>query len=561
MTTHLVLGGTSSGKSSYAETVATAGGAPVVCVATGRASDEEMAERIDAHRRRRPGHWRVDETTDIAEVLRDVAATATVVIDDLEGWLVTQMSAAGLWSEVDVAPLGAEGQAAVDRIVHEAETWWRLAAGRVGDTILIAGQPGVGIIPIGASVRRYVDVHGRVTQRLSALADRASLLVAGRALGLAAPAGSPIAGDRGWPDAASPGVTTLRDHGDRQVPPGALDLAVNVLDGPPTWLRERLAGCLDDLAGYPDDTAARTALAGRHGRDPAEIVVLAGAADGFWLLPRVLAPRSAACVHPGFTEAEAALRDAGVPVVRVQRDPETWRLDVADVPEQADLVVVGRPDNPTGIVDAESTIAELCRPGRTVVVDEAFAEFLPDATGIAARGDLPGLVVLRSFTKLWGLAGLRVGYLVAHPELAGRLGSARQPWAVDTLALDAMIALCQAEDERRLRAQAVADVRAHLLDAMRAIPRVTAWDAAANFVLLHTPQPDLRERLLEDGIAVRRGDTFPGLDAHYVRVAVRTREINERLAAAVARHLGEGPIRDAPQRSPDLHDEAQGPHA
>jgi histidinol-phosphate/aromatic aminotransferase/cobyric acid decarboxylase-like protein/adenosyl cobinamide kinase/adenosyl cobinamide phosphate guanylyltransferase len=544
VTTHLVLGGTSSGKSSHAEALAAASGVDVVCVATGRAGDAEMAERVDVHRRRRPAHWGTDETTDIGAALARIPTTTVVIVDDLEGWLVARMSAWGLWTDADLAPLGSGGRIAVERIVDEAEAWWRTAAERSGDTIVVAGQPGAGIIPVGASTRRYVDVHGRVLQRLALFADDVTLLVAGRAVPLPAAStastvghGAPPSADPAVPGGQSPDDGQRRDHGDRQVPPGTLDLAVNVLAGPPAWLRERLAHRLGDLAAYPDDTAARIAIADRHGRDPAEVVTLAGAADGFWLLPRVVRPRLAACVHPGFTEPEAALRDAGVRVVRVQRDPHDWRLDPADVPDEADLVVLGRPDNPTGTVDPDETIEALCRPGRTVVVDEAFAEFLPDAAGVAGRPDLPGLVVLRSFTKLWGLAGLRVGYLVAPGSLAQRLAAARQPWAVDTLALEAMAALAGAEDERRRRADAVAGARSHLLETLRTIPGITAWDAAANFVLLRSPLADLRERLLDDGIAVRRGETFPGLDVHHVRVAVRTPEISDRLAHAIARHL------------------------
>ncbi|MEX1163741.1 MAG: aminotransferase class I/II-fold pyridoxal phosphate-dependent enzyme, partial [Nitriliruptor sp.] len=315
----------------------------------------------------------------------------------------------------------------------------------------------------------------------------------------------------------------------------------NVLDGPPAWLRDRLAGCLVDLASYPDDTAAREVLAARHGRTPDEIVPLAGAADGMWLLPRVLRPQLAACVHPGFAEPEAALRHADVPIVHVQRRPNDWLLDPDEVPDDADLVVLGRPDNPTGIVDPTATIAALCRPGRTVVVDEAFAEFLPDAAGIASRDDLAGVVTLRSYTKLWGLAGLRVGYLVARADLATRLRAARQPWAVDRLALEALIALTGADDERRRRAEAVAGARDHLLTGLRSIPQVTTWDAAANYVLLRTPQPDLRERLLDDGLAVRRCDNFPGLDRSYLRVAVRTPAINDQLVDRIAHHLARRP--------------------
>src|SRR5690606_20183528 len=113
---------------------------------------------------------------------------------------------------------------------------------------------------------------------------------------------------------------------------------------------------------------------------PEGCLVLNGAAEAFWLVAQALRPRLAACVHPSFTAPEAALRSAGVPVHRVLREPATaWALHPDDVPEQADLVVLGRPDNPTGRVETLATLAALERPGRVVVVDEAFAEFLPGA--------------------------------------------------------------------------------------------------------------------------------------------------------------------------------------
>ena len=90
------------------------------------------------------------------------------------------------------------------------------------------------------------------------------------------------------------------------------------------------------------------------------------------------------------------------------------------MPDEADLVVLGRPDNPTGRLEASTSSRRSGRPGRVIVVDEAFADFLPDAAGVHPSR-LPGVVCVRSLTKLWGLAGLRVGYLLAEPTLVRRL--------------------------------------------------------------------------------------------------------------------------------------------
>lgn len=331
----------------------------------------------------------------------------------------------------------------------------------------------------------------------------------------------------------------LRHHGDAEVAPGLLDFAVNVRSGtPPAWLAERVAASVADLAAYPDPTRARAAVARRHGRVPGEVLLTAGAAEAFTLLARTLRPRRAVVVHPQFTEPEAALRAAGHAVERVVLAPD-FTLDAADVPTDADLVVLGNPTNPTSVLHPAATVAQLARPGRTLVVDEAFADCVPDEPeSLAARRDLPGLVVVRSLTKTWGLAGLRAGYLLAAPELVAELAEAQPPWAVSTPALVATEACSQphAVAEARAWAGELAREREHLASELERVGLPAVPGAAASFLLVRTPDADrLRLRLRERGIAVRRGDTFPGLGPDWLRVAVRDRANN----AALVRNLAQ----------------------
>ncbi|MDG4866331.1 aminotransferase class I/II-fold pyridoxal phosphate-dependent enzyme, partial [Streptomyces sp. T-3] len=144
-------------------------------------------------------------------------------------------------------------------------------------------------------------------------------------------------------------------------------------------------------------------------------------------------------VHPQFTEPEAALRDAGHEVGRVLlRAEDGFRLDPGAVPEDADLVIVGNPTNPTSVLHPAALITELARPGRVLVVDEAFMDAVPgEREALAGRVDVPGLVVLRSLTKTWGLAGLRIGYVLAAPEIIAALERAQPLWPVSTPALAA----------------------------------------------------------------------------------------------------------------------------
>lgn len=318
----------------------------------------------------------------------------------------------------------------------------------------------------------------------------------------------------------------LREHGDTQVPPGCLDLAVNVHPTPPPGLVEVLAGL--DVTAYPDQTHARRLLADRHRVAQEEVLLVNGAAEAFWALAHALAPGSSATVvHPSFTAPEAALRSAGHRVHRVLRRPEDdFALDPGQVGEDADVVVLGRPDNPTGRSEGLDVLRLCARPGRLLVVDEAFAEHTGDGLGLSAhRALLPGLVQVRSLTKIWGAAGLRMGYVVADAPVVRSLADGLQPWPVNAVALAVLERLFGSEHrddveaERRHRCGVVAVARTRLVAALRD-RGLQVWHGEANFVLVRHEGVDLRDELLARGVAVRRADTFPGLDRSFVRVAV-----------------------------------------
>uniref|UniRef100_UPI0015F03CED aminotransferase class I/II-fold pyridoxal phosphate-dependent enzyme n=1 Tax=Pseudonocardia pini TaxID=2758030 RepID=UPI0015F03CED len=227
----------------------------------------------------------------------------------------------------------------------------------------------------------------------------------------------------------------------------------------------------------------------------------------------------AVVVHPGFTEPEAALRAAGLPVEHVLTRGD-HRLDPAAVPEEADLVVVGNPTNPTGVL--HSRLREIARPGRIVLVDEAFADAVPGEPESLAGEAVPGVLVFRSLTKTWALAGLRAGYALGDPAVLARLAAPRPHWPVGTLALEAVIACSEpaAVAEAEAMARTLAGHRAHQAAALAAVPGVQVLPGIAPYLLLRVPE-GTRERLRDKGIAVRRADTFPGLGPDHVRVAVR----------------------------------------
>jgi histidinol-phosphate aminotransferase len=304
-----------------------------------------------------------------------------------------------------------------------------------------------------------------------------------------------------------------------------LDFAVNVrASEPPSWLVDRLSVRLTDLGRYPsavDERRALHAVAARHGRSVDEVALLAGAAEGFALLAN-LRPRLAALIAPSFTEPEAALAAAGVPFRHVVL-PTPFSLDGARVPNEADLVVVGNPTNPTSVLHSCDQILALRRPGRIVVVDEAFVDAIPGEPASLAGESLPDVVVLRSLTKTWALAGLRVGYALGPRDVLDQMTARRPRWPLGTLQLEA-IAACSSPEavaEADRGARRLAAIRAAMVAGLTSIG-LDVIDGCAPFVLYTVPDAQLmRKHLDSKGIAVRRCDTFVGFDGEFLRAAVR----------------------------------------
>jgi cobyrinic acid a,c-diamide synthase len=330
----------------------------------------------------------------------------------------------------------------------------------------------------------------------------------------------------------------LHHHGDREVGEGLVDLAVNVHAGPrPQWLDDALRDSLESISRYPDPTAAREALAARHVRSPEEVLPTAGGAEAFTLVARMRPWQHPVVVHPQFTEPEAALRAAGHDVQRVLlREEDDFLLDPTLVPEEADLVVVGNPTNPTGVLHPAAVLARLARPGRTLLVDEAFMDAVPGEVQSLTSTRLPGLAVVRSLTKTWSVPGVRAGYVLADPATVEELAAQQPPWSVSTTAAAATVACStpEAVAEGARRAAESARHRDVLVSGLLDLGLRVVGDPATPFVLARGPV-GLREALRGEGFALRRGDTFPGLGPQWVRIAVRDAATTRSLLSALAR--------------------------
>ncbi|MCW2809782.1 MAG: cobBC [Friedmanniella sp.] len=430
---------------------------------------------------------------------------------------------------------------------------WLVAGERVGFS---ADPAGLGEMALHASyLHLHWAGHPQLAQRFADAVHR----YAGRARSAGPALERPEPGSHHRPRPhQQPGLPEpdLDHHGDRDVAEGLVDLAVNVrLPAPPAWLVEHLTATLPALAAYPRADAAAAAIAAAHAVPLDHVLPTSGGAETFTLLARALSPRAAVVVHPQFTEPEAALVAAGHRPVRVVlAETDGFALDPSRIPEDADLVMVGNPTNPTSVLHPAATLRRLVRPGRVVVVDEAFMDALPGEPESMIGPDLAGVVVLRSLTKTWGLAGLRAGYAVGDPGIIALMRAQQPPWSVSTPALVATVA-CLTEDARadaRTAAESMAVDRQVLVDVLAAVGLTAVPEPRGPFVLLDTaglrgsrPPGWVRLALREAGFAVRRGETFPGLGPDWIRIAVRDGETSRALGSALANlreaHPGRGP--------------------
>lgn len=298
------------------------------------------------------------------------------------------------------------------------------------------------------------------------------------------------------------------------------------------------------LNRYPDPmaNALRDALAARHGVSRERVVVGNGGDELlFNLLFAFGGPgRALVTCPPDFAEYANFAAMCETPVVAVPRDPEDFSIDgdaLVAAARDAALVILTSPNNPTGDLADRALVERLLdETDALVLVDEAYVEFAGEErslVGLAA--ERPRLMVLRTLSKAFALAGLRVGYLVADPAVVGALAAVRQIYSVDVLAQAVALAFVERRD---LLAPVVADIvaeRERLAASLAELPGVRVWPSAANFVLARVPSAHRTwERLRDEhSVLVRDFSSVPGLE-DCLRLTVGTREENDALLDALA---------------------------
>lgn len=325
-----------------------------------------------------------------------------------------------------------------------------------------------------------------------------------------------------------------------------LDFSANINPlGFPPGIAGAIQQALPEIVHYPDRRCLelRRDLAAYHRLSPDQILMGNGSTELIYLVARVLAPRQAVIVAPAFSEYEHALRVAQVPVAfQITSEARNFTLEQPLDPKGADLVFLANPASPSGVLLAPELLLEVAAAldaaGVYLLLDEAFIDFVEEASVKTHLARFPHLLILRSFTKFFGIPGMRLGCLLAAPDLIARLAAVQEPWSVSTLA-QAMGRVCLQDLDYMARSRVlVSQERDYLLSGLKSLPGLRPFPSTVNYLLVKITRPDwtaarLQKAMLARKVVIRDASNFRGLDERFFRIAVRRREENQQLLEAL----------------------------
>ena len=325
---------------------------------------------------------------------------------------------------------------------------------------------------------------------------------------------------------------------------GILDYSANINPlGVPAGVRKALQKAIDDSVNYPDPFCRklRRRLGDSLRISPAAIYCGNGAADVLFRLLAALRPKRTLLCAPAFADYEKAALAAGSKIDYFLLDREQdFRVTpqiVKAITKRTGMVILCNPNNPTGLLISKSLLLETAKRCREfhipLLVDECFLEFLPDwgkYSLLDALEEFPNLILLKAFTKIYAIPGVRLGYcLTADAALIERLYENGQDWNVSVLAQAAGIAALEEKAYLTASRELIARERAYMLAQLRLIG-FTVWEGAANYLFLYSNRGiPWAEALKKEGILIRDCSNYQGLGPGYFRVAVKTRRDNRRL--------------------------------
>ncbi|WP_174616002.1 threonine-phosphate decarboxylase CobD [Virgibacillus ihumii] len=331
------------------------------------------------------------------------------------------------------------------------------------------------------------------------------------------------------------------------MPDKIIDFSANLNPfGPPAGIQANWSDWFEKISDFPDPNGKELVqqIAREEGLSEDTILLGNGGAELIALVTRMLAGKRVLLIHPTFSEYGRMCSVAGCEMTSLVLQEGDWQLRMEElIPKlaEADAVFLCHPNNPTGIVYSESLMEQIisaCHEHNCLLIaDEAFYDFLDNKQSVASLvNKYSNLMVIRSLTKMYAIAGLRLGYLLASPELVRKLKSFQPHWSVNALALEAgKECLLDGKHAAKTRSFISGERERILAVLKKAGYRVSP--SKVNFHLLQDRALDeqlpLFRFLLKKGIVPRHTANYQGLNGRWMRFAVKQSRQNDILLEAL----------------------------
>ena len=328
-----------------------------------------------------------------------------------------------------------------------------------------------------------------------------------------------------------------------------LDFSANISPlGVPASIRECLIKAIDGIENYPDPDCVELceAIAAIDGVDASHVLCGNGGADLLFRMAIALKPEKVLLPVPAFVEYEEAFSAAGAAMDYFYL-PEDFRVTEALLPamKDQDLLILCNPNNPTGLLVERALLLRILDRAKElhmkVLVDECFLELFSGEKDYTLKGYLnkyPNLFLLKSFTKMYAIPGVRLGYLLGSDrEMMGKIKKSGQAWSVSHFAQAAGLAALKEKEYREKTIAVIEKENLFMKEEMAKLP-LSLVPGVVNYLFFYCPgAADIDKRMEKHGIMIRNCSNYVNLTEGYYRVAVRGHEDNIRLLEALKEEL------------------------
>lgn len=340
--------------------------------------------------------------------------------------------------------------------------------------------------------------------------------------------------------------TDFHHGGERYDKSIRLDFSVNTNPlGIPPRVFEELAQNQACFSMYPDQECRllREKISSAYGQTPESVLCGNGASDLIFRFVHALYPRQVLLLAPTFSEYEKACQSVGATVhfypLKKEHHYQLDRAFLDNWPDKLDCLFLCNPNNPVGNLIKHDLLYEILQKAKEkkcmVFLDECFLDLTgreEEESCLAYLHQFPNLFILKAFTKRYALAGLRLGFgFCSNQEFLNKMATHGASWAVSGPAQLAGLVCLEEEDYRKKSLEVLACERTFLMEQLKKFP-LQLYEPLANYIFFESKK-ELYQALLEEGILIRSCVNYHTLDAHFYRIAVRTRAENEQLIFAL----------------------------